>query len=165
MDLHKVMETVPVLSLIVAALAVFVGPVIGWIAGRQQMQASLAVANKQILAPMRQAWINQLRDNVAEFVSKTMHYYVAGFDDRTDAEYQKLELLENRIALMVNVDEPDHKELLEIMRRAISALERGHNQNQECQFLTAHDALVPLSRKILRREWGRVKGHIETGDA
>jgi hypothetical protein len=46
--------------LVVAALAVFVGPVISWYAAKRQLTSSLAVANKQIVAPMRQAWIKEV---------------------------------------------------------------------------------------------------------
>src|ERR1035437_5167435 len=57
---------VSVLSLVVAALAVFVGPIISLYIGRRQVASTLEVANKQITAPMRQAWINSLRDLLAE---------------------------------------------------------------------------------------------------
>ncbi len=62
-------KSIPVLSLIVAALAVFVGPLISWLVAKRQLASSLEVANKQIIAPMRQAWINDLRDLLAELTS------------------------------------------------------------------------------------------------
>lgn len=77
----------PVLSLVVAALAVFVVPLISWLITKRQLASLLEVANKQIIAPMRQAWINNLRDLVAELTSSALHYYVAGFEERTDEEY------------------------------------------------------------------------------
>ncbi len=66
----------PVLSLIVAALAVFVGPfVTAWVA-RVQMRASLRAANKQIVGPMRQQWIEALRDLIAELSSEAHRVFV-----------------------------------------------------------------------------------------
>jgi hypothetical protein len=53
---------IPILSLVVAALAVFVGPIISWRIAKRQVTANFATSNKQIIAPMRQAWINNLRD-------------------------------------------------------------------------------------------------------
>ena len=53
---------VSILSLIVAALAVVVGPMVAWAIANRQVRASLEVSNKQITAPMRQAWINKLRE-------------------------------------------------------------------------------------------------------
>ena len=79
-------KTIPVLSLVVAALAVFVGPLISWLVAKHQVASSLEVANKQIIAPMRQAWINSLRDLLAELTSSALHYHVAGFEERTDDE-------------------------------------------------------------------------------
>ena len=46
---------IPVLSLIVAALAVVFGPLISWRIAKRQIEASAEVANKQITAPMRQS--------------------------------------------------------------------------------------------------------------
>jgi hypothetical protein len=47
-------------------------------AARGQIASSAEVANKQITAPMRQVWINSLRDLVAELTSDTLHYFTAG---------------------------------------------------------------------------------------
>src|SRR5216683_8062210 len=102
MSLSGMDKLIPVLSLVVAALAVFVGPFISLRVARRQVMASLEVANKQITAPMRQAWINSLRDLLAELTSSAQHYYVAGFEDRTDQEYQRLTLLEQKVRLMLN---------------------------------------------------------------
>jgi len=105
-------QLIPLLSLLVALLAVFFGPLISWAISKRQISSSLEVANKQIVAPMRQAWINSLRDLLSEISSSALHYYVAGFEDRTDEEYRKLTLLEHKITLMMNPEENDHKELL-----------------------------------------------------
>lgn len=76
-------KAIPILSLVVAALAVFVSPLVSWLVARRQFKntleltqrqinSSLAVANKQIIAPMRQKWINDLRDLVAELTSDSL---------------------------------------------------------------------------------------------
>ena len=70
----------PFVSLVVAALAVFVGPWISARATNRQVRASLIAANKQIVAPMRQAWINSLREKVADVLSTAWWYYVSGED-------------------------------------------------------------------------------------
>lgn len=88
------MTAIPILSLVVAALAVFVGPIISRRVANRQLEANLDVANKQIIAPMRQGWINMLRDLLSEITSSALHYHVAGFEDRTDEDYQHLTHLE-----------------------------------------------------------------------
>jgi uncharacterized protein YneF (UPF0154 family) len=87
---------IPILSLLIAAIAVFVGPAISVYIAKRQIRASSEIANeqirmtlkassKQITAPMRQAWINCLRNLLAEISSSALHYYVAGFEERIPA--------------------------------------------------------------------------------
>ena len=65
-----------ILSIIMAALAVVVAPLVSWLTAKQQintsfalardqMHTSLETANKKITAPMRQEWINKLRVTVS----------------------------------------------------------------------------------------------------
>ena len=152
-------KTIPLMSLVVAALAVLVGPLISWRIARRQLASSLEVANKQIIAPMRQAWINNLRDLLAELTSSALHYHVAGFEERTDEEYRRLTLLEHKIALMLNPLEEDHKRLEQLIRLMISGLERGREGAAE--FPNLHPAVMDLSRQIFKREWNRVRDRIQ----
>lgn len=150
---------IPILSLGVAALAVFVGPMISLLIARRQVMSSLEVANKQIIGPMRQAWINNLRDLLAELASSAHHYFVAGFEERTDEEYRRLSLLEHKIQLMLNPKEEDHRKLEQLIRTMIGALERGKEADSD--FVSAHPMVMKLSREVLKREWDRVKKPIE----
>jgi len=152
-------KTIPILALVVAALAVFVGPFISWFVAKRQLASSLEIANKQIVGPMRQAWINNLRDLLAELTSSSLHYFVAGFDDRTEDEYRRLTLLEHKIAMMLNPLEDDHKRLEELIRQMVSSLERG--REGEAAFPDTHRSVVDLSRQIVKREWNRVRDKIQ----
>ena len=145
---------VSTLSLIVAVLAVVVGPYVSLTIARRQIRASLEVSNKKITAPMRQEWINKLRELLAELTSIAEHYYVVGFEDRTDEEFQRLTLLQAHIRLILNPNEDDHRRLEELMRRMLIALlEKA--KFDEFQGLLVE--VVTLSRKIFKREWDRVK--------
>ena len=146
------------LSLIVAALAVVVGPMVSWAIAKRQIRSLLEVSSKQITAPMRQAWINKLRELLAEFTSSTLHYYIAGFEDRTDDEYQRVTLLEARIQLMLNPNEKDHQRLVVLMRSMVDEIEKGGSD----QFPRLHTELVALSQKILKSEWDRVRKPINS---
>jgi hypothetical protein len=148
-------KLVPVLSLIVAFLAVLFGPLISLRITRRQIVSSLTVANKQITAPMRQAWINNLRDLLAELTSTALHYSVAGYEERTDEEYRRLTLLEHKVQLMLNAKEEDHRRLESLMRTMVGALGQGKDGDNE--FIDSHKAIMPLSRQILKREWDRIK--------
>ena len=153
-------ELVLILSLIVAALAVFVGPIISYVIAKRQIASSLAASHKQIIAPMRQAWVNSLRDVLAELTSSALHYYCTGFEEREDSEYRHLTLLEHRIQLMLNPREDDHRELEQLIRKMISSLERGREGGDA--FTESHTEVMGLSRRILKREWNVVKEKIET---
>ena len=153
-----------ILSLIVAALAVTVAPLVSWLTTKRQISTSFALArdqthtsletaNKQITAPMRQAWINKLRELLAELTSSAQHYFVVGFENRTDKEYQRVTLLQAHIRLMLNSNEEDHRRLEKLMRRMVTELEKAKTD----EFPGLLVEVVTLSRKILKREWDRVK--------
>ena len=146
---------VSILSLIVAALAVVVGPMVSLAIAKRQILSSLEASNKQITAPMRQAWINKLRRLLAELISSSLHYRVAGFEDRTDEEYQRVTLLEAHIQLMLNPNEDDHQRLEAQIQRMVAEIqyEKGKKDN----FTDLHAEVTALSRKILKREWNRVR--------
>ena len=161
--------TIPLLSLVVAALAVFVGPVITWLVTKQQLRsaatlaatqvrASLDAANKQIVAPMRQAWINSLRDMLAELLANALHYYLLGYEDRTEGEYQRIGLLEVRVKLMLNPLEDDHVRLQKLVRKLVGGIQPVPQTVDE--FVATYGELTDLARTILKREWDRVKDPI-----
>ena len=118
-----------------------------------QLRSSLEASNKQITAPMRQAWINKLRELLAELASSALHYYVAGYEDRTDEEYQRVTLLEINIQLMLNPNEDDHQQLEVLMRSMVTSI----GQQRSDEFPVLHTKVIALSRRILKREWDRVK--------
>ena len=115
--------------------------------------AATEASTNQITAQMRQAWINKLRELLAELTSKSLHYYVAGFEDRSDEEYQRVKFLETHIQLMLNPNEDDHQRLEMLMRRMVNSLDRERND----EFRDLYPKVLDLSRKILKREWDRVK--------
>ncbi|BAP14713.1 hypothetical protein AS19_18620 [Alcanivorax sp. NBRC 101098] len=149
----------PILSLVVAALAVFVGPFVSFQVAKSQSKVSLKVANKQIIAPMRQIWINKLRDLVAEILGKSAHYYGAGFEEREDSEYLHITELEYRLQLLLNTSETDHKQLITHVRSLINSLAKSGAEQDEA-FRASHKAVSELTPKILKREWDRTKSEI-----
>lgn len=109
---------------------------------------------------MRQAWINNLRDLISEIASNALHYFVSGFEDRTDQEYQHLIHLEYKIKLTLNPREEDHQQLEQLIAQMISYLQSGTGE-QAFEFPACHEELIALSRDVLKREWDRVKEKIQ----
>ena len=150
----------PGLSLAVAVLAVIVGPFVAWEVAKRQTVTSLRVSNKQITAPMRQAWINSLRELLAELLGKCAHYSAAGYEDRQDSEYLRITELTYKLALFINPNEDDHSQLLASTKAMEAALSSRSNAETDRQFWAAHKTCTALAQRILKREWDRVKSEI-----
>lgn len=138
------MDWVPILSLIVAIIAVFFGPMI---AARS--------AKRAMIGPMRQKWINDLRTLLSEISSSCMHYWQTGYEDRTDEEYQRITDLKHQVIFMINPEEEDHQTLVSIIARMESGLARGKDGDMD--FHTAYKELLDHGREVLKREWKVVK--------
>jgi len=156
----ELISLLPILSLIVAALAVFFGPLISWLVAKNQTESSLRISNKQVIAPIRQAWINELRNLLAEITGKCDHYWASGFEDREDAEYQHITELVSKLTLYINPTEEDHKALLHQVKEMESGLSGGGSRENDERFWKAHKATVKLGQTILKKEWERVKNEI-----
>lgn len=159
----------PICSLIVAALALVVAPFVNWLVARRQMQTSLAVAQKQVIAPMRQKWIDSLRDRVAEFVSTAHWRYVSGGDqvvplpddDEKFEEHESMQLqhverklifMLNQIELMLNSKEEDHIVLMQALRGLARSCS-GHEMNISEEMTHVRNSC----KVVLKREWDRLK--------
>lgn len=154
---------ISILSLIIAILAVFIGPLISWHIAKRQVESSANVANKQITAPMRQEWINDLRELVAELTSSALHYFTSGHESEGYKHFQRLTFLESKIQLMLNPNEEDHQKLewmIGDMMKALQAVHRGEEQGK-AHFIATHPEVIKLSRQVFKREWNRVKDKIE----
>lgn len=138
------MDWVPILSLIVAILAVFFGPVV---AARS--------AKSAMIGPMRQNWIDKLRTLLSEISSSCMHYWQTGYDDRTEAEYQRITDLKHQVIFMINPKEEDHQTLISIIARMEHGLSLG--KDGDLDFHIAYKELLDHGRKVLKREWDVVK--------
>lgn len=148
--------TISILSLCVAGLAVFVGPFISLVIAKRQMVSSTRTSEKQIISPIRQAWINELRMIIAELTSKSAHYWAAGYEDREDDDYYRITELEHQLRLYLNPRESDHLELLDKVNKMTNEI-GASNSKKDLEFWEAHNAVMEISQQILKREWERVK--------
>jgi len=130
---------------------------------RKQIELSRRIASRQIVAPMRQAWINSFREKLAEFTGSASHYWnmrqvMVGTLQLTDEEQIKLSHLEYEIELFINPNESAHTELLEAIIQVRWQLERGSDAsglNENLRKATS------LGQKIFKAEWDRIKTDIE----
>lgn len=148
-------QAVPILSLIVALLAVFVGPLVSWLITKRQLESAERIAARHIVSPMRQTWVTELRQRISELAGSALHYFFAGFEDRSDAEYRRLTQLEQEVTLMLSPEAPEHQALMLAIREMLRALSGGKEHDDA--FIAAHAHVTRLGRDVLRAEWRRVK--------
>ena len=152
-------DYIPILSLIIAGLAVFFGPLISLFVTRKTLKANSKIASKNLISPIRQEWINDLRNTLIEITSKSAHYMVAGTEDRKDSEYYKITELEHKIKLLINPLESDHIILVNSIKELTTNLYKMGIES-EIIFWEKHREIITISQKILKREWERVKNDI-----
>ncbi len=153
-------SALPFLSLIIAMLAVVVGPLISMRISKKQNANNLRIANKQIIAPIRQSWINELRGLLADITGKCSHYWASGYEDRSDAEYQYITESINKLNLYINPKEESHLKLIVYITEMHNALLSGSSTESDAEFWKSHKLSIDQSQFVLKKEWERVKNEI-----
>ena len=175
-------NTVPIILALIAAGAVIVGPLLSlWgtrcqnktalaIADKQnrtalatakrQNEAALAIAYRQNIGPMREKWIGQLREFLAEFLSLASVNYIRGSSTGAELnlgdEGKRMLHLSRAIGLLVDTAKDDHVELLECLNKMFDALRHIKDPEADKQFREVQDDTYRLSRKIFKTEWNRI---------
>jgi hypothetical protein len=151
-----------------AAFAASMSALVALVVATTTPFVSFAIAKRQIRATVvstnRQAWINALRDDLAEMLELAIaHFYLRdgtlsgeegfkyGYEQRT-----RLRRLENRIRLRLNADESPNQELLSLLRQ-VRRLSVAKNPDAEQAFEQAMELAIVKAQEILRAEWLRVK--------
>ncbi|WP_316635977.1 hypothetical protein [uncultured Flavobacterium sp.] len=152
-------ELISILSLIIAGLAVFFGPLVSIAITKRTLKLNSAIASKNLISPIRQQWINELRNTITELTAKSHHYCLVGTEDRKDKEYYRIIELEMKIRLLINPKEEDHKTLTLLISEMLNNLYKI-GSDTELMFWEKHAAVIEISQVILKREWERVKSDI-----
>ena len=155
---------ITILSLITAMLAVFFGPLISWFIAKRRDDVSLKIAKKQVVAPIRQKWIDKLRDLIAEMLSIAHYYHIAQAGDDSDEGEQvetqvhrKMLFLHKEVKLLINPQEQEHRQLVDKLGKLAFGLNDRENWNSFGQQITD---ITELAQGILKTEWTRVKEEI-----
>jgi len=139
------------ISAVTALVAVVVSPFVSVYVAKRHIRAAVVSAN-------RQAWINQLREALAELVTglRFLNLRSQGLDAQEQwvERYQRTFHLTSKIALLLNLAEADHKELHATIKQAGELL-AGTVDDEKLFAVT--DRILELSQAILKREWERVK--------
>ncbi len=151
-----------------SAFAASISALVALVAAATTPFVSFAVAKRQIRAAVistnRQAWINALRDDLAEmFELAIAHFYLRGGTLSGEEEFKyryelrtRLRRLENRIRLRLNPDELPNRELLLLLKK-VRSLSEDLNSNGAQTFEQTMELAIVKAQEILRSEWLRVK--------
>ena len=145
-------DNVSVISAVTALVAVLLSPL--W---------TSRLAKKQILAPMRERWIDKLRGLVCEYISVIDHFELLRISpDRqvSDGELRDVSkqmlLLTSQIELMVNPTEHRHKELTSTLRDIRRLLFDLRREGRHDELKRLRKSAVAMSQGILKWEWDRL---------
>lgn len=136
-----------------ALVAVVVGPLV-----------TIRASKTQMLGPMRQAWINSLRETVAEYSARihagqpqpaallspddsVRHAAEIARAEHVQSTYQ----LQAKITLLINPNESEHQELVRLAKNAYEAYVSGRDTEVPLAALQQH------TQTVLKKEWNVVK--------
>jgi hypothetical protein len=140
----------------IATISAISGMLIGALFSYLTMRVQL---RRTIVSKSRQAWINTLRDAIAELQTKSMiiieEYRSAEHKDLIDAR-RGIFLSINRIQLLLNPTEKDHVELIALLKLLYHATVYENITNEK-EYDAIQSNITEKSQAILKREWNRVK--------
>jgi len=144
------------LSALVALAAVIIAPSVSLIATNRQVRATVRSTN-------RQAWINELRDEVAKALS-LLTEAMALKKSSIPFEQRVKTLVEydyhlSKVQLLINPNEADHRDLCNKLAAAMTALRKYliAEGNDTSELEAVAKTIVTICQPILKREWERVK--------
>ena len=122
----------------------------------EQRELSLIIAKHQIIAPMRQAWIDKLRSKLAKLIGLISEYVrLAKIDERHKFDTQEYVELVEEIRLLLHRGEPDHDLLVERLGAVLKAIIEYH-KSKESPFPPIRP-VTDIAQKILKDEWETTK--------
>lgn len=140
MDEKLVASILPLLGAVIGAAVALIG---AWLS-KSNTEKQLHVNAELKVADYRQAWINSLRDAMAEFQSYGVNPATAHENEREF--YAK----GTKIELLMNPSDHDYEELRRCMSNFLSA--EGKIQKYSC-----NQPYIDVCQRILKREWEKVK--------
>jgi hypothetical protein len=153
--------TLSALAAFGAAAAAITGATFQFFIGRKQanaaeISANAALANskntgRQKVADFRQQWIHRVIDTICDHHAIVSAIPVGETPNAEDK--RRLAGLRTKLSILLNPDEPDTVALLD-------EIENVDNSKTGQEFAQAETQMVAISRRLLKREWVRIKGEL-----
>lgn len=155
LDHNELTAVAAVVSALVALVSATVGPFVSWKIAKRQIVTS-------VRATSRQQWIDNLRDEVADFIGfliesgiKRTGNTIAESDVNELARIQSQKLA--RIELLLNPKEEKHNQLIWFLRKAHSETWNPAIQPDAEKVREITDRALDICKEILKLEWNRTK--------
>lgn len=115
----------------------------------------------------RQDWIDDLRHNLSEFISHSAMINVELSSDEpkrenVKAHFQKMNYNKAKIAMMINVEKPEQKDVLDQVYSMISICFKPKDDYDAAQFKDTEEGLLTASRKLFGIHWKKIKDSFNT---
>jgi hypothetical protein len=162
-------SVVSLVSAATALVASIAGPAVTLTVARRQISANIVSVN-------RHRWIESLRDLIAEMIALLATGTLVRLERAREAgsinaliasdpavieKIERIVLVRNKIRLMTNPNEDDHRELLDTIevafRRLAGDQPMGDPQEVTRSIDESIQAITRCAQGILKREWSRVK--------
>ncbi len=120
-----------------------------------QFKATIATKN-------RQEWINELRQNLSEYMAM-LHMITPESDKISDLltkradHIQRLLLTKTKLELLLNKDRAEQKELLDQLENVLSIINFPPKENFNIAFSAARTRLIDAARKLFEIHWKKIK--------
>lgn len=150
----------PILSLVITALAVIFGPLLSLHISRKQNETTLAIAKKNIISPIRQKWINELRDILSSITHNCASFWTETSESKREMLHLEVRALRSKLELYINPNESDHLRLLSLVSELEASMFGSEKDDEPQLFFRAQAAMTEQAQKILKTEWERVKNEI-----
>jgi hypothetical protein len=149
-----------IIAAVFSLVAGVLGPVVALWVGHRQTKAAKISADAAMLsaqsigsreiASMRLAWMEKLRDTLAEF-----HATLMSLDDSdfSDDDRKKLALFGTQLDLLLNRNEEMQKKLWDVTDK----IYRTESVSERQQF---DEELIEAGRTVLKAEWEKVKAEM-----
>ena len=140
-----------IIPMLISLTAVIVAPIVAF-----------KVAKQQILSPIKQKWIDELRDIMSEILSEAQRSIVMNegggilnAEAPDEKLYLKLHYLECKLQLMLSLDDKNHTDLIKLVRTLTD--EVHHGVRNYIEFGETISEIAALSHEVLRAEWQSIK--------
>ena len=145
---------VTVAALIIAVVTVVAASLVTYNAARRQIEASLKLGYHQIIAPMRQAWINKLRERIAAYIGISSEMGIriqnmSTLDEPSYRAYRELLAIREEIYLLLHMGEEDHEQIA----REVHNINQLVSEYKANDLGSAHGRLREITQKVLKAEW------------